>query len=229
MADVIRFSFHSLRFSSSLLTSFASSLNSFQPSLPLIHNSDKRVYPLLYSSAGDFASLPFKPRKKLVSYKVRATVAETDQPKWWEKNAPNMVDIHSTQEFLGALSQAEDRLVIVEFYGTWCASCRALFPKICRTAEDHPEILFLKVNFDENKPMCKSMNVKVLPYFHFYRGADGQLEAFSCSLAKFQKIKDAIQTHNTARCSIGPPKGVGDLKIESSFATKDKPAGSTSA
>lgn len=41
-----------------------------------------------------------------------------------------MVDIHSTQEFLSALSQAGERLVIVEFYGTWCASCRALFPKV---------------------------------------------------------------------------------------------------
>jgi len=56
--------------------------------------------------------------------------------------------------------------------------------QLCRTAEDHPEILFLKVNFDENKPMCKSLNVKVLPYFHFYRGAHGQVESFSCSLAK---------------------------------------------
>ena len=65
------------------------------------------------------------------SLQVHATVAETDQPKWWEKNAgPNMIDIHSTQEFLSCLSQAGDRLVIVEFYGTWCASCRALFPKV---------------------------------------------------------------------------------------------------
>lgn len=61
---------------------------------------------------------------------VQAAVAETEQPKWWERNAPNMLDIHSTQEFLNALSQAGDRLVIVEFYGTWCASCRALFPKV---------------------------------------------------------------------------------------------------
>lgn len=51
-------------------------------------------------------------------------------------------------------------------------------------AEEHPEILFIKVNFDENKAMCKSMMVKVLPYFHFYRGADGKVEGFSCSLAK---------------------------------------------
>jgi hypothetical protein len=57
-------------------------------------------------------------------------------------------------------------------------------PQLCRTAEEHPEILFLKVNFNENKPMCRSLNVKVLPYFHFYRGAHGQLESFSCSLVK---------------------------------------------
>ncbi|XP_022770157.1 thioredoxin-like 2, chloroplastic [Durio zibethinus] len=219
MADAIRLSsslIHSLRFSSpSLLTSFNSA-----------PNSDKIISPIC-SSIG-LTGLAFTPRKQSLSFKVRATVDKTEQPKWWEKNAgPNMIDIHSTQDFLSALSQAGDRLVIVEFYGTWCASCRALFPKLCKTAEEHPEIIFLKVNFDENKPMCKSLNVKVLPYFHFYRGADGQLESFSCSLAKFQKIKDAIEMHNTARCSIGPPKGVGDLKLESVSASIDKPTGSS--
>ncbi|KAA8534856.1 hypothetical protein F0562_029928 [Nyssa sinensis] len=228
MADVIRLSFNSLRFSASLLTSFSPSLNSLQPCLPPSQKSNKRILFVADSSpnTGYVSRFAFRPRKQLVSFKVHATIAETDQPKWWEKNAgPNMIDIHSTQEFLSALSQAGDGLVIVEFYGTWCASCRALFPKLCKTAAEHPEILFLKVNFDENKPMCKSLNVKVLPYFHFYRGADGQLESFSCSLAKFQKIKDAIETHNTARCSIGPPKGVGDVNLETFSASKDKQAG----
>ncbi|KAI5665471.1 hypothetical protein M9H77_15324 [Catharanthus roseus] len=129
-------------------------------------------------------------------------ISETEQPKWWEKTAgPNMIDIHSTEEFVDAMSKAGDRLVIVEFYGTWCASCRALFPKLCKIAQEHPEIFFLKVNFDENKSLCKSLNVKVLPYFHFYRGADRLLESFSCSLAKLQKLRDAIASHNTTSCS----------------------------
>ncbi|XP_031473416.1 thioredoxin-like 2, chloroplastic [Nymphaea colorata] len=157
--------------------------------------------------------------------KARDSVAEGDEQKWWEKNAgPNMVDIHSAQEFLDALRDAGDRLVIVEFYGTWCGSCRALFPKLCKTAEEHPEILFLKVNFDANKPMCKRLNVRVLPYFHFYRGTDGQLESFSCSLVKFQKIKDCIAMHNTARCSIGQPTGIGNIDLLASPDAKDKPA-----
>ncbi|KAA3471849.1 thioredoxin-like 2, chloroplastic [Gossypium australe] len=235
MADAIRLLsssssslIHSLRFSSpSLLTTFHFASNSPLSSLgPTNQNSDKIFS---YSSSIGLAPLALTPRKLSLSFKVHATVEETEQPKWWERNAgPNMIDIHSTKEFISALSEAGDRLVIVEFYGTWCASCRALFPKLCRTAQEHPEIIFLKVNFDENKPMCKSLNVKVLPYFHFYRGADGQLESFSCSLAKFQKIKDAIEMHNTARCSIGPPKGVGDLNLESVSAPKnDKPTGSS--
>lgn len=174
--------------------------------------------------------LLFIHQKRLVSFKVNLSAAETNQPKWWDRNAgPNMIDIHSTQEFLSALSQAEDKLVIVDFYGTWCASCRALYPKLCKTAEEHPEILFLKVNFDENKAMCKSMNVKVLPCFHFYQGADGLVESFSCSLAKFQRIKDAIANYNTSNCSNGSTHGIRDLKfVETSIAPKDKPADSTS-
>ncbi|KAE8675945.1 Thioredoxin-like 2 [Hibiscus syriacus] len=77
---------------------------------------------------------------------------------------------------------------------------------------DRPEILFLKVNFVENKAMCKSLNIRVLPYFHFYRGAHGQLESFSCSLAKIQKLKDAIEMHSQP-CNVGPSKRVGGLNL----------------
>ncbi|RLN01224.1 thioredoxin-like 2, chloroplastic [Panicum miliaceum] len=172
------------------------------------------------------AARPHPRPRRLARHKVHAADPESsEQPKWWEKNAgPNMIDIHSTVEFLDALRDAGDRLVIVEFFGTWCGSCRALFPRLCRTALENPDILFLKVNFDENKPMCKRLNVKVLPFFHLYRGADGLLEAFSCSLAKLQKLKDAIAIHNTARCSIGPPVGVGDVDLLDSASPQEKPA-----
>ncbi|GAB4853805.1 hypothetical protein Ancab_017999 [Ancistrocladus abbreviatus] len=231
MADVIRLPTYSLGFSSSMLTSLSSSLNTLQPGFVPNYNFIGRVCAVAANSAisgGRPPALSFLSRKRLPFFKAQAAVTETDQPKWWEKNAgPNMIDIHSTQEFLSALSQAGDRLVLVEFYGTWCASCRALFPRLCRTAEEHPEILFLKVNFDENRPMCKNLNVKVLPYFHFYRGADGQVDAFSCSLAKFQKIKDAIEMYNTSPCSNGPPKGVGDLNLEILTIAKDESAESS--
>ncbi|KMT11161.1 hypothetical protein BVRB_5g110910 [Beta vulgaris subsp. vulgaris] len=219
MADAIRLSScNSLQYPTSLLTS----LNNWHPVILRNRNFLEMGTKILNSALVSVAPLS-KSRKRVNSFKVNAVVAEaTDQPKWWEKNAgPNMIDIHSTDEFLSALSEAGDKLVVAEFYGTWCASCRALFPRLCRMAEAHPEILFIKVNFDENKAMCKSMNVKVLPYFHFYRGADGKVEEFSCSLAKFQKIKDAIEMHNPAQNdNVG--KVGNDLRLDPSADVDDK-------
>mmetsp|Transcript_62281 Transcript_62281/g.197212 ORF Transcript_62281/g.197212 Transcript_62281/m.197212 type:complete len:176 (-) Transcript_62281:146-673(-) len=82
--------------------------------------------------------------------------------KWWEKNATdNMIEVNSTTEFLDALAAAEDRLVIVDFYAGWCGACKALYPKLCKLMVQHEEITLLKVNFEDNKPMCKSLGVKV--------------------------------------------------------------------
>lgn len=151
-------------------------------------------------------------RERAATLRVRAGNADSDGVKWWEKDGgPNFRDVHSTQEFVDALANAGEKLVVVEFYASWCGSCRALYPKLCKLAAEHLDVEFMKVNFEENKPMCKSLNIKVLPYFHFYRGAEGRLDAFSCSLAKLQKLRDAIALHNTDRCSIGPPIGVGNI------------------
>ncbi|XP_073307935.1 thioredoxin-like 2, chloroplastic isoform X2 [Primulina huaijiensis] len=205
----------------------ASRLNSLSYSLNSARWSNTRMVSVSEVLSVGFSfvpPIPHSPRKQLTSFKIHVNVAKTELPKWWGRYAgPNVKGIHSTQEFLSALSEAGDKLVIVEFYGTRCASCRALFPKLCRTADEHPDIVFLEVNFDENKTLCKSLNVKVLPQFHFYRGADGL--SFSCSLAK--KIKDATEIHNTDRCSIGPPKGVGDLNFESSTRPKEQQAKSS--
>lgn len=162
------------------------------------------------------------PRKRAApSLRVAAAMAPNDGVRWWEKDAPeNMRDIHSTQEFVEALSSADEALVVVEFYASWCGSCRALYPKLCKIAGERPDVKFYKVNFEENKPMCKTLNIKVLPYFHFYRGADGRLDAFSASISKLARLKEAIEVHSTDRCSLGPVAGASEL-LQDQAATAD--------
>lgn len=41
-----------------------------------------------------------------------------------------MVDIHSAQELVDSLSNAGDRLVIIDFYSPGCGGCRTLHPKV---------------------------------------------------------------------------------------------------
>lgn len=133
-----------------------------------------------------------------------AARASTSEP-WWAKNStPNMKDVNSIQELVDALADAGDRLVIVDFYAQWCSACRALYPKLCKMMEEEPEILFLKVDLEANRQMCKALNVKVLPYFHFYRGAEGRVDAFSCSVAKLQRMKDALANYTSPFCSLEP-------------------------
>ncbi|KAG2455032.1 hypothetical protein HYH02_000857 [Chlamydomonas schloesseri] len=122
-----------------------------------------------------------------------------------------MRDINSIQELVDALSDAGDRLVIVEFYAQWCNACRALFPKICKIMAENPDVLFLKVNFDDNRDACRTLSVKVLPFFHFYRGAEGRVAAFSATISKLQLFKDAVETYSAAFCSLEPTPGLAEF------------------
>ena len=116
----------------------------------------------------------------------------------------NVVEIHSIQQLIDELAYAGDALVIVAFHATWCAACRKVQPLVQNEVRDREDIVLLKVNYDQNKPICRSLSVKKLPYFHFYRGSQGKLDDFSASAKTFHRIKDAIALHGTPRCALGP-------------------------
>ncbi|GMJ00012.1 hypothetical protein HRI_003670400 [Hibiscus trionum] len=134
--------------------------------------------------------------------------------RWWEKNLkPNMVKIHSAEELVRSLQNSGDRLVIIDFYSPGCGGCKALHPKICQLAEQNPNAIFLEVNYEELKNMCHCLNIHVLPFFRFYRGAEGRLCSFSCTNATIKKFKDALAKHGSNRCSLGPVKGLDESEL----------------
>ncbi|XP_022736235.1 thioredoxin-like 1-2, chloroplastic [Durio zibethinus] len=134
--------------------------------------------------------------------------------RWWEKNLrPNMVKIHSAEELVDSLQNAGDRLVIIDFYSLGCGGCKALHPKICQLAEQNPNAIFLEVNCEELNNMCQCLNIRVLPFFRFYRGAEGRLCSFSCTNSTIKKFKDALAKHGADRCSLGPAKGLDESEL----------------
>ncbi|XWS58476.1 hypothetical protein CRYUN_Cryun08bG0037200 [Craigia yunnanensis] len=142
--------------------------------------------------------------------------------KWWEKGLqPNMKEVTSAQDLVDFLLNAGDKLVIVDFFSPGCGGCKALHPKICQLAEMNPDAQFLQVNYEEHKSMCYSLNVHVLPFFRFYRGAHGRLCSFSCTNATIKKFKDALAKHTPDRCSLGPTKGLEEKELLALAANKD--------
>ncbi|XP_072997591.1 thioredoxin-like 1-2, chloroplastic [Typha latifolia] len=157
-----------------------------------------------------------------VSSTVQRSLSIGKSQKWWEKGLqPNMKEIESAQDLVDSLLNAGDKLVIVDFFSPGCGGCRALHPKICQFAEMNPDILFLQVNYERHKSMCYSLNVHVLPFFRFYRGAQGRLCSFSCTNATIKKFKDALAKHTPERCSLGPLKGLEESELMALAANKD--------
>ncbi|KAK8712878.1 hypothetical protein V6N13_148106 [Hibiscus sabdariffa] len=142
--------------------------------------------------------------------------------KWWEKGLQqNMKEVTSAQDLVDSLLNAGDQLVIVDFFSPGCGGCKALHPKICQLAEMNPDVQFLQVNYEEHKSMCYSLNVHVLPFFRFYRGAQGRLCSFSCTNATIKKFKDALAKHKPDQCSLAPTKGLEEKELLALAANKD--------
>ena len=56
-----------------------------------------------------------------------------------------------------------NKLVVVDFFATWCGPCRALSPYIDELAIKHHHILFAKANIEETPIMANELDVKSLP------------------------------------------------------------------
>ncbi|KAK9079184.1 hypothetical protein SSX86_000854 [Deinandra increscens subsp. villosa] len=142
--------------------------------------------------------------------------------KWWEKgHQPNMKEITGAEDLVESLLKAGDQLVVVGFFSPGCGGCKALHPKLCQLAEMNPEVQFLQVNYEEHKSMCYSLSVHVLPFFRFYRGAQGRLCSFSCTNATIKKFKDALAKHKPDRSSLAPPKGLEEKELVALGANRD--------
>lgn len=217
--------YDALNLNETILGSKSKGVSGFCPSLVSVQPRDSKPRALAVLGV-DFMGkpLPVSDQKDLRDWSLKspsnfsihaqATICVSRALRWWEKTLkPNMVEIHSAQELVDSLLNAGDRLVIVDFYSPGCGGCKTLHPKICQLAELNPNAIVFKVNHDELKTMCYSLHIHVLPFFRFYRGAEGRLCSFSCTNATIKKFKDALAKHGNERCSLGPAKGLDESEI----------------
>ncbi|KAF3778746.1 Thioredoxin-like protein [Nymphaea thermarum] len=82
------------------------------------------------------------------------------------------VESEESWEFF--LSQAKDQScpVVVHFTASWCAPSIAMKHFFEELALNFQDILFLLVDVDEVKGVASKMEVKAMPTFMFFNGAD---------------------------------------------------------
>ena len=57
----------------------------------------------------------------------------------------------------------ENQIVILDFWAPWCGPCRQFAPIFEKTAEQYPDILFGKVNTEEEQELAGYFQIKSIP------------------------------------------------------------------
>lgn len=81
-----------------------------------------------------------------------------------------------------------NKLVVVDFFATWCGPCRALSPYIDELATNHHHILFAKANIEETPIMANELDVKSLPCVIIFENGKEINRVVGFNKAKLQAI-----------------------------------------
>lgn len=66
-----------------------------------------------------------------------------------------------------------DKLVLVDFYATWCGPCKMLSPIISEIAREYSNgIKVCKVNVDENQDIAQKYDIMSIPTLIFFKNGE---------------------------------------------------------
>ena len=71
--------------------------------------------------------------------------------------------LHITKDNFNELVD-NNKTLVIDFYADWCGPCRALGPIVEKVAEEFPNVVFGKVNVDDEPELAQLFNVQSIPF-----------------------------------------------------------------
>jgi thiol-disulfide isomerase/thioredoxin len=120
---------------------------------------------------------------------------------------PKITIVHGLNDFLDFLAESDDRLVVVEYYASWCKSCHKFGLKYKQLANKYADkvdksgeiiqegkVRFAQVEYGANVRLCKTMGIKKLPYVQMYKAPLGKISEFVCGPKFFdERLKTRLE------------------------------------
>lgn len=85
---------------------------------------------------------------------------------------------------------ASQQLVVIDFSATWCGPCKMIAPLFKELSEAMPDVVFLKVDVDENPDTAAKYSVSAMPTFVFIKGGEVVDRLMGANPARLQELID---------------------------------------
>jgi len=127
------------------------------------------------------------------------------------KMAVKMVNDHASFEL--ELKNAVSKLVVVDFFATWCGPCKRVAPVLESLSKSNPHVVFLKVDVDKNEVTAAKYSVTAMPTFLFFRsGVKIDTLSGADPIALQEKVKKHAGPAGSGDGQEDEVKGYSDLK-----------------
>lgn len=70
---------------------------------------------------------------------------------------------HINKDNFKSIVLDSNKLVLVDFFATWCGPCQMLAPVIEDLSKSRAEVVVAKVDIDENIEIARDYNIQVVP------------------------------------------------------------------
>jgi len=81
-------------------------------------------------------------------------------------------------DFDAQMKGAGGKLVVIDFFATWCGPCKMIAPTLATMSDEMPDVVFLKVDVDENEDIAADHKVTVMPTFLLFKSGN-KVDEFS--------------------------------------------------